>query len=94
MTVRSALDAERMTRVIAAWATVFAVFVIIFIANYSVLPHFDHRYRAVFYPGDKLGAELTQALPRRDRPAAALRHRLDVGRRQSRALFAGPAAAC
>jgi hypothetical protein len=61
MTVRSALDADRMTRVIAAWATVFAVFVIIFVANYSVLPHFDHRYRAVFYPGDKVGVELTKA---------------------------------
>ncbi len=61
MTVRSLLDAERLTRVIAAWGAVFAVFVIIFIANYSVLPHFDHRYRAVFYPGDKVGVELTKA---------------------------------
>ena len=61
MTVRSLLDAERLTRVIAAWGAVFAVFVTIFIANYSVLPHFDHRYRAVFYPGDKVGVELTKA---------------------------------
>jgi hypothetical protein len=30
-----------------------------FIANYLVLPRLDHRYRAVLFPGDKLGATLT-----------------------------------
>jgi 4-amino-4-deoxy-L-arabinose transferase-like glycosyltransferase len=60
LTVRSALDADCIARVVSAWAFVFATFVIIFIANYSVLPLFDHRYRAVFYPGNKLGAALTQ----------------------------------
>jgi hypothetical protein len=60
MVVRSALDAERMLRVTAAWATVFIAFIVVFIANYSVLPYFDHRYRAVFYPGDKVGEELTR----------------------------------
>ncbi len=60
LTVRSALDADRLMRVGAAWATVFAIFVIVFVVNYTVLPSFDHRYRAVFFPGDKLGTELTQ----------------------------------
>jgi hypothetical protein len=60
MTARAALDAERLTRVVAAWGAVFAVFAIVFLVNYSALPYFDHRYRAVFFPGDKLGATLTQ----------------------------------
>jgi hypothetical protein len=59
MTARTVLDAARMTRIVAAWAAVFAIFVIIFIVNYSVLPSFDHRYRAVFFPGDRLGETLT-----------------------------------
>jgi hypothetical protein len=60
MVSRSVLDAERMTRIVGAWAAVFALFVVIFVANYSLLPFFDHRYRAVLFPGDKLGAALTQ----------------------------------
>ncbi len=59
MTVRAALDAERLKRVVAAWGVVFTLFAAVFVANYSVLPRFDHRYRAVFFPGDKLGAILT-----------------------------------
>ncbi len=59
MAARGALDAERVTRIVAAWAVVFAIFAVIFIANYSVLPYFDHRYRAVFFPGDRLGETLT-----------------------------------
>jgi 4-amino-4-deoxy-L-arabinose transferase-like glycosyltransferase len=60
LTVRSALDADRIARVVSAWAFVFAVFAVVFIVNYSVLPLFDHRYRAVFYPGNTLAAALTQ----------------------------------
>ena len=45
---------------VAAWAAVFAVLALAFVVNYTVLPLFDHRYRAEFYPGDKLGATLTQ----------------------------------
>ena len=43
----------------AAWAVVFAILAAAFIANYSVLPRFDYRYRAVLFPGDKLGETLT-----------------------------------
>jgi len=56
----AALDAERVTRIVAAWVVVFTIFAGVFIANYSLLPYFDHRYRAVFFPGDKLGETLTQ----------------------------------
>jgi len=53
------IDRSRLTRVVAAWGAVFTMFVIVFTVNYTVLPLVDHRYRAVFFPGDKLGAELT-----------------------------------
>jgi hypothetical protein len=54
------LDSARLTRIVTAWAAVFAVFIVVFVADYSVLPAFDHRYRAVFFPGDKLGEALTE----------------------------------
>ena len=31
-----------------------------FVVNYAVLPHYDHRYRAVFFPGGDLGREISQ----------------------------------
>ncbi len=55
-----ALEAARLRRVVAAWGIVFAAFAIAFIVNYTVLPSIDHRYRSVFFPGDRLAAELTQ----------------------------------
>jgi hypothetical protein len=60
MLAAPALDADRMKRVVSAWGAVFVILALAFIVNYSVLPFFDHRYRAVFYPGDKLGAALTE----------------------------------
>jgi 4-amino-4-deoxy-L-arabinose transferase-like glycosyltransferase len=60
MVARTTLDAARLRRMLSAWGAVFAIFALVFIANYSVLPYFDHRYRAVFFPGGKLGSELTQ----------------------------------
>ena len=45
---------------VAHWGVVFAIFAIVFLVNYSVLPLIDHRYRAVFYPGNTLAATLTQ----------------------------------
>ena len=53
------IDRSRLTRIVAAWSAVFALYMIVFAVNYTVLPLIDHRYRAVFFPGDKLGAELT-----------------------------------
>jgi 4-amino-4-deoxy-L-arabinose transferase-like glycosyltransferase len=59
LAARSAIDTVRMRWILRLWAGVFALFALAFIANYSVLPRFDHRYRAVFYPGDALASELS-----------------------------------
>src|SRR4029077_5688021 len=45
MAARVSFDAARLTRIIGAWAIVFTIFVLAFIANYLVLPPLDHRYR-------------------------------------------------
>ncbi|MGA2895254.1 MAG: glycosyltransferase family 39 protein [Xanthobacteraceae bacterium] len=60
LAAQTAIDGTRLRRIVGAWAAVFASFVVVFVANYSVLPYFDHRYRAVLFPGDMLGATLTQ----------------------------------
>jgi hypothetical protein len=60
MALRLVLDRMQLGRVVIAWAIVFVLFAAVFAVNYSVLPLIDHRYRAVFYPGDKLAATLTQ----------------------------------
>jgi 4-amino-4-deoxy-L-arabinose transferase-like glycosyltransferase len=60
MVARTTFDADRIARVGAAWATVFVIFIVVFVVNYAVLPFIDHRYRAVLFPGDALGASLTQ----------------------------------
>jgi 4-amino-4-deoxy-L-arabinose transferase-like glycosyltransferase len=57
---RAVFDAGRIRRVVTAWAIVFAIFIVVFVANYAVLPFLDHRYRAVLFPGDALGTALTQ----------------------------------
>jgi 4-amino-4-deoxy-L-arabinose transferase-like glycosyltransferase len=57
---RAVLDKARLRHIVGHWTLVFAAFAIVFVVNYSVLPFVDHRYRAVLYPGDKLGTELTQ----------------------------------
>ena len=49
-----------MARIVATWAAVFAVFAAVFVASYEILPRYDHRYRAVLYPGDALGEELAR----------------------------------
>jgi hypothetical protein len=57
---QTVLDRNRLTRLVAAWGVVFAILVIVFAVNYTVLPLIDHRYRAVFFPGNTLAAALTQ----------------------------------
>jgi hypothetical protein len=54
------LDKFRLARVVATWAVVFGCLVLAFVANYAVLPNYDHRYRAVFFPGGDLGREISQ----------------------------------
>jgi hypothetical protein len=54
------LDRMRLARLCAVWAIVFVIFAATFIADYLVLPHYDHRYRAAFFPGDRLSQAITQ----------------------------------
>jgi len=56
----NARELRRLRRTVIAWAIVFAALAIAFTADYTVLPLVDHRYRAAFFPGDALAAELTQ----------------------------------
>ena len=55
-----ALDRVRLVRIGALWAAVFTILAIAFIADYTVLPRIDHRYRSAFYPGGDLAAAVTQ----------------------------------
>ncbi len=60
LTARRTLAGLRLARIVATWAIVFACLGLAFYINYEVLPRFDHRYRAVFFPGGALGRDITQ----------------------------------
>jgi hypothetical protein len=55
----SAINDKRLAKICVTWAIVFTCLAIAFIVNYGVLPHYDHRYRAVLYPGSELARELS-----------------------------------
>ncbi len=54
------IDDKRLKRIGLTWAAVFVALAAAFIGNYGVLPQYDHRYRAVLYPGHDLARELSQ----------------------------------
>ena len=60
LTARRVLDEQRLARIVGTWAIVFVCLAVAFFVNYDVLPRFDHRYRAVFFPGSDLAHELSQ----------------------------------
>lgn len=60
LTARRTLDGARLARIVVTWAIVFAALATAFIVNYEILPRFDHRYRAVFFPGEALAREITK----------------------------------
>jgi hypothetical protein len=60
LTARRALEAARLARILITWAIVFVCLALAFVINYDVLPRFDHRYRAVFFPGGELGRQISQ----------------------------------
>jgi hypothetical protein len=60
MAAQHALAGIRLSRMVLTWAIVFSCLGLAFVANYAVLPGFDHRYRAVFFPGADLGREIAQ----------------------------------
>jgi 4-amino-4-deoxy-L-arabinose transferase-like glycosyltransferase len=53
-TVRASL-----ARLAGAWGVVTACYVISFAAQYAVLPYFNHRYRAVLFPGEQLARDIS-----------------------------------
>jgi hypothetical protein len=57
---RRALDETCLARVTITWMAVFGCLTLAFVTNYAILPNYDHRYRAVFFPGDELARELSQ----------------------------------
>ena len=59
LTARRALDPKRLARIGITWAIVFVGLAAAFVINYDVLPRYDHRYRAVFFPGKDLAREIT-----------------------------------
>jgi 4-amino-4-deoxy-L-arabinose transferase-like glycosyltransferase len=56
---RGAVEDRRLRRIVWLWGAVFAVFAVAFFVNYGLLPQLDQRYRAVFFPGESLAAELS-----------------------------------
>lgn len=54
------VEIAQTRRIAGLWIATFAGFALAFVVNYSVLPHYDHRYRAVFFPGQRLAAELSE----------------------------------
>ena len=59
LTAQRALAGARLARLVTIWAAVFCGLAIAFVANYAILPNIDHRYRAVFFPGETLARELS-----------------------------------
>jgi 4-amino-4-deoxy-L-arabinose transferase-like glycosyltransferase len=60
LSLGGAIEPARFRLMIATWAVLFGAFAFAFIANYSFLPTIDHRYRAAFYPGDRLAEEMAR----------------------------------
>jgi Dolichyl-phosphate-mannose-protein mannosyltransferase len=60
LAARNAIEPARLARIGAVWAAVFVLFSLAFVTSYAVLPGIDHRYRAVFFPGDRLADELAR----------------------------------
>ena len=59
LAARRAIEAVRLTRLLAIWGIVFTCLGLAFVVNYAVLPQYDHRYRAVFFPGADLAREIS-----------------------------------
>jgi 4-amino-4-deoxy-L-arabinose transferase-like glycosyltransferase len=59
VTVSSRIDRACLARVAGVWGTVTGSYALAFAVQYAVLPHLDHRYRAVLFPGDRLAREIS-----------------------------------
>jgi 4-amino-4-deoxy-L-arabinose transferase-like glycosyltransferase len=72
VSVSGRIDRTAMARMAGVWVAVTACYVISFAVQYAVLPHFDHRYRAVLFPGDRLAEEISSRY--REQTGAPLRY--------------------
>jgi 4-amino-4-deoxy-L-arabinose transferase-like glycosyltransferase len=70
--VSARIDRPSLARLAGAWGIVTALYVLAFVVEYAVLPHVDHRYRAVLFPGDRLAEEISARY--RARTGAPLRY--------------------
>jgi 4-amino-4-deoxy-L-arabinose transferase-like glycosyltransferase len=59
VSVSSRINRAAMARLARVWGIVTACYVVSFVAQYAVLPHFHNRYRAVLFPGDRLAEEIS-----------------------------------
>ena len=59
VTVRAPIVRATMARLAAAWGVVTVCYVSSFAIQYAVLPYFNHRYRAVLFPGEQLAQEIS-----------------------------------
>jgi hypothetical protein len=59
VSVSTRTDRASLTRLVGVWGAVTALYALAFAANYAVLPHLDHRSRAVLFPGDQLAEEIS-----------------------------------
>jgi hypothetical protein len=59
VSVSSRVDRGCLGRMAGLWGAVTAIYALTFITQYGVLPFFDHRYRAVLFPGDRLAEEMS-----------------------------------
>ncbi|HLK80127.1 MAG TPA: glycosyltransferase family 39 protein [Xanthobacteraceae bacterium] len=55
----SRVDRACLGRLAGVWGTVTALYAASFVADYAVLPYFDHRYRAALFPGEQLAEEIS-----------------------------------
>jgi len=60
MIARTAIDHSRLSLIAAGWGIVTGIYAISFIVQYTVLPHFDNRFRASLYPGQEIADRLTK----------------------------------
>jgi hypothetical protein len=49
-----------LTPIVRLWTVVFIGFNVAFVVNYTVLPYYDHRYRAVFFPGQEMARIMSE----------------------------------
>jgi hypothetical protein len=59
VSISARIDRACLAQLARGWAAVTALYVLAFAVDYAVLPHFDHRYRAVLFPGDRVAAEIS-----------------------------------